>query len=53
MDISLIRARLDESLRRNYRTAAIYGAGGSNQVFITPRLKRIIDLAKEESSRLR
>jgi len=53
VDINLIRARLDESLRRSYRTAAIYGAGGSNQVFITPRLKRIIDLAKEESSRLR
>jgi ATP-dependent Clp protease ATP-binding subunit ClpC len=53
IDISLVRTRLDEALRRGYRTAAIYGPGGANQVFITPRVKRIIDLAKEESSRLR
>src|SRR5690349_16412381 len=52
-DISAVRSRLDDTLRRGYRTAAIYGPGGANQVFITPRVKRIIDLAKEEASRLR
>ena len=32
--------------------AAIYG-GGTGQVFITPRVKRIIDLANEEANRLK
>ncbi|MEL6268488.1 MAG: AAA family ATPase, partial [Chloroflexota bacterium] len=32
--------------------AAIYGQG-TNQVFITPRVKRIIDLANEEANRLK
>ncbi len=53
VDVSLLRTRVDEALRRGFRTAAIYGPGGANQVFITPRVKRIIDLAKEEASRLR
>src|SRR5690606_24041935 len=53
VDVSVLRSRLDDILRRSPRTAAIYGAGGANQVFITPRLKRVIDLANEEASRLR
>lgn len=52
VDISLMRARIDEILRQNPRTAAIYG-GGTNQVFITPRVKRVIDLANDEANRLR
>lgn len=51
-DVSLIRSRIDEQLRKNPRTSAIYG-GGQNQVFITPRVKRVIDLANEEANRLR
>jgi len=50
-DINAIRARLDEVLRASPK-AAIYG-GGTGQVFITPRVKRIIDLANEEANRLR
>jgi len=46
-----MRSRIDEVLRQSPRTAAIYGQG-TNQVFITPRVKRIIDLANEEASRL-
>ena len=42
---------LDEILRASPK-AAIYGAG-TGQVFITPRVKRIIDLANEEANRLR
>ncbi|MDW8171916.1 MAG: AAA family ATPase [Anaerolineae bacterium] len=52
VDLSLLRTRIDEILRRSPRTAAIYGQGGMNQVFITPRVKRVIDLANEESRRL-
>jgi len=51
VDVNAIRARLDEILRASPK-AAIYG-GGTGQVFITPRVKRIIDLANEEANRLR
>jgi ATP-dependent Clp protease ATP-binding subunit ClpC len=51
VDVGLIRSRLDEVLRASPK-AAIYG-GGTGQVFITPRVKRIIDLANEEANNLR
>lgn len=51
VDVDLMRARLDEVLRVSQK-AAIYG-GGAGQVFITPRVKRIIDTANEEANRLR
>ncbi|GIL14251.1 MAG: ATPase [Chloroflexota bacterium] len=51
VDIIAMRNRLDEILRASPK-AAIYG-GGTGQVFITPRVKRIIDLANEEANRLR
>jgi ATP-dependent Clp protease ATP-binding subunit ClpC len=50
-DVDGMRNRLDEILRASPK-AAIYG-GGAGQVFITPRVKRIIDLANEEANRLR
>ncbi|MGB7337667.1 MAG: AAA family ATPase [Phototrophicaceae bacterium] len=53
VDVSMMRTRIDDILRRSPRTAAIYGAGGQNQVFITPRVKRVIDLANEEANRLK
>lgn len=53
IDVSMMRTRIDDILRRSPRTAAIYGAGGQNQVFITPRVKRVIDLANEEANRLK
>ena len=46
-----IKKRLDDVLRASPK-AAIYG-GGTGQVFITPRVKRIIDLANEEANRLK
>jgi ATP-dependent Clp protease ATP-binding subunit ClpC len=52
VDLSIMRSRVDEILRRSPRTAAIYGQGGTNQFFITPRVKRVIDLANEEAVRL-
>jgi ATP-dependent Clp protease ATP-binding subunit ClpC len=50
-DLNGMRSRLDEILRASPK-AAIYGHG-TGQVFITPRVKRIIDLANEEANRLR
>ncbi len=43
--------RIDSTLRASPK-ANIFG-GGAGQIFITPRVKRIIDLANEEANRLR
>src|SRR6185369_9101736 len=51
VDLGGMRGRLDEVLRASPK-AAIYG-GGNGQLFMTPRSKRIIDLANEEANRLR
>ena len=52
VDVGALRSRVDDVLRGSPRTATIYGQG-NNQVFITPRLKSIIDRANEEANRLR
>ncbi len=52
VDQNTIKKRLDDVLRASPKGAAIYG-GGTGQVFITPRVKRIIDLANEEANRLK
>jgi ATP-dependent Clp protease ATP-binding subunit ClpC len=51
VDVDAMRRRLDEILRASPK-AAIYGQG-AGQVFITPRVKRIIDLSNEEANRLK
>ncbi len=51
VDVNLMRSRLDEALRTGAK-AAIYGQG-AGQFFITPRAKRVIDVANEEANRLR
>ncbi len=51
VDPTSIRGRLDDILHASPK-AAIYG-GGNNQVFITPRVKRVIDMANEEANRLK
>jgi ATP-dependent Clp protease ATP-binding subunit ClpC len=51
VDVDTMRRRLDEILLASPK-AAIYG-GGTGQVFITPRVKRIIDMANEEANRLK
>ena len=50
VDISVLRSRLDDILQASPK-AAIYG-GGAGQVFITPRVKRVIDIANEEANKL-
>ncbi len=49
VDTDALIARLDATLRTTTR-AHIF-AGGIGQIFITPRVKRIIDLANEEANR--
>ena len=46
------RSRLDDELQSSSPRATIYG-GGTGQVFITPRVKRVMDLANQEASRLK
>ena len=50
-DPEAIKERIDEELKRSPRTQ-IYG-GGVGQVYITPRLKRVIDQSNEEASKLK
>jgi ATP-dependent Clp protease ATP-binding subunit ClpC len=51
VDPEAIKQRIDEELKRSPRTQ-IYG-GGVGQVYITPRLKRVIDQSNEEASKLK
>ncbi len=50
-DVTVMRGKLEELLKQSPK-AAIYG-GGTGQVFITPRVKRVLDLAQEEANRLK
>ncbi len=51
VDVAMLVERLDATLRTSPK-ASIFGSG-SGSVFITPRVKRIIDLANEEANRLK
>jgi ATP-dependent Clp protease ATP-binding subunit ClpC len=51
VDGAMLSERLDYILRTSPK-ANIFG-GGAGQIFITPRVKRIIDLANEEANRLK
>ncbi len=51
VDAANLTERLDYILRTSPK-ANIFG-GGAGQIFITPRVKRIIDLANEEANRLK
>ena len=51
VDTNALMDRLDYILRTSPK-ANIFG-GGAGQIFITPRVKRIVDLANEEANRLR
>jgi len=44
--------RLDYVLK-NTQKASIFGNRGAGQVFITPRVKRIVDVANQEANRLK
>jgi ATP-dependent Clp protease ATP-binding subunit ClpC len=51
IDSTMLSERLDYILRTSPK-ASIFG-GGAGQIFITPRVKRIIDLANEEANRMK
>jgi ATP-dependent Clp protease ATP-binding subunit ClpC len=51
-DVDQVNQRLDDMLRASPK-AGIYGGGGVGQVFITPRVKRVLDLANDEANRLK
>jgi ATP-dependent Clp protease ATP-binding subunit ClpC len=51
VDANALTERLDYILKTSPK-ANIFG-GGAGQIFITPRVKRIIDLANEEANRLK
>ena len=51
VDGNALAERLDYILRTSPK-ASIFG-GGAGQIFITPRVKRIIDLANEEANRMK
>ncbi len=51
-DVEGIKQRLDDVLKASPRVAT-YGIGSMGQVFVTPRVKRVIDLATEEARRLK
>ncbi len=51
IDSAALTERLDYILRTSPK-ANIFG-GGAGQIFITPRVKRIIDLANEEANRMK
>ena len=50
-DVDHVQQRLDDLLKASPK-AGIYGGGGVGQVFITPRVKRVLDLANDEANRL-
>ncbi|HEX9796287.1 MAG TPA: AAA family ATPase [Anaerolineales bacterium] len=50
IDLDVLSDRIDDQLR-NSPKANIYG-GGAGQIFITPRVKRVVDMANEEANRL-
>jgi ATP-dependent Clp protease ATP-binding subunit ClpC len=51
VDSEMISSRLDVALRRSSKVG-IYGRGNLGQVFITPRVKQILDQANDEANRL-
>ncbi|MCS7221452.1 MAG: AAA family ATPase [Anaerolineae bacterium] len=50
--VAAVRARLEETLSNSPRVIGGF-SGPVAQVFITPRLKRVIDMAQEEANKLR
>ncbi len=51
VEVDALQQRLDDLLRASPK-AGIYG-GGVGQVFITPRVKRVLDLANDEANHLK
>ena len=50
VDSQAVQSKLDEVLRSSPK-ANIFG-GGAGQIFITPRVKRVMEIANEEATKL-
>ncbi len=53
VDNELLRQRIDDLLQQNPKMYYPYSTGGQAQVYVTPRVKRMVDIANEEASRLK
>ncbi len=51
-NVEEVKERLDEELQDSAK-ANVYGGGGMGQVFITPRVKRVLDRANAEANLLK
>ncbi len=51
-NVASMAARIDEELRKSPRVT-IYGGGNSEQVFVTPRVKKLTELAQEEANKMK
>ena len=51
VDVNAVKSRLDEVLRASPRTQG-FGSTHPMQVYITPRVKRVLDMATEEAKNL-
>lgn len=52
VDIEALRVRVDDLLQASPKMYYPYG-GGQAQVYVTPRVKRLVDAANEEAARLK
>ena len=52
VEVEQVQQRLDDVLRASPK-AGIYGGGGVGQVFITPRVRSVLDQANGEANRLK
>ena len=53
VDSEALRARVDETLQSGAKMYYPYSGGGQAQVYVTPRVKKIVDIANEEANRLK
>jgi ATP-dependent Clp protease ATP-binding subunit ClpC len=53
VDSEMLRQRVDEILQTSPKMYYPYSGGGQAQVYVTPRVKRIVDIANEEANRLK
>lgn len=51
VDVAVVSGKLDDVLKQGSRSS-VYGSGQA-QIFITPRLRRIAEIASEEANRLK
>jgi len=53
VDVEAVKSRLDDVLRASPRLQTFGSAARPMQVYITPRVKRVLDLANEEAQRMK